>query len=133
VDGVEGKEYDGVGGVVFSPDSQRVAYMARRGDKVLVVMDGVEGKEYDAIGVYPVFSPDSKRVAYEAKRGGKQLVAVDGVEGKEYDRFLEGSRLVFDSPSQLHTLARRGNEILRVEIEIVMPATKPSGVPRPHP
>lgn len=49
VDGVEGKEYDGIGewSALSSPDSKRVAYGARRGKKWLVVVDGVEGKEYD--------------------------------------------------------------------------------------
>ena len=141
VDGVEGKEYDGIGvGNVFSPDSKRVAYAAQRGDKwwvILgkwwVVVDGVAGKEYDGIEAGSlVFSPDSKRVAYAPRRGGKRSVAVDGVEGKEYDGFLKGSRLVFDGPSQLHTLALRGGEILRVEVEVVTPAAKPSGSGRPH-
>jgi hypothetical protein len=55
------------------------------------------------------------------------------VEGKEYDGFMKGSRLVFDSPSQFHTLAQRGDEFLRVEIEIVTPVAEPSGAPRSHP
>jgi hypothetical protein len=55
------------------------------------------------------------------------LIVVDGVEGKEYDGYLKGTRPVFDSPSQLHTLALRGGEFLRVEVEIVMPGTQPSG------
>ncbi len=133
VDGVEGKEHDGIvaGSPVFSADSKRVAYAARRVAKQLVVVDGVEGKEYDGAANL-VFSPDSKRVAYEAKRGDRWLAVVDGVEGKEYDGFLKGSGLVFDSPSQLHTLALRGDEFLRVEVKIVMPATKPSGRARPH-
>jgi hypothetical protein len=130
-----GKIHPGVlpSGLAISPDSKHVAYGAGRGDKLLVVVDGVEGKEYDGIVARsPVFSPDSKRVAYGAQRGGKQLVVVDGVEGKEYDAFLKGSRLVFDGPSQFHTLALSGNEFSRVEVEIVMPAAEPSGAPRPH-
>jgi len=132
VDGVEGKEYDSIlkGTLVFSADSKRVAYVAERYDKDLVVVDGVEGKEYD-LARAPVFSPDSKRVVYEATRGGKWLVVVDGVEGKEYDGFLKGREPVFDSPSQLHALALRGGEFLRVEVEIVMPSAEPSGAPRP--
>jgi hypothetical protein len=135
VDGVEGKEYGGfeVGTLVFSPDSQRVAYAAGRRWMWRVVVDGVEGKEYDGIAEGTlVFSPDGKRVAYQAQRGGKWLVVVDGVEGKEFDGFLKGSRLVFDNPTQFHTLALRGDEFLRVEVEIVMPAAEPSGAPRPH-
>ena len=71
-------------------------------------------------------------MAYGAGRGGKQLVVVDGVEGKEYDGLLKGSRSVFDGPSQIHTLAIRGGEFLRVELEIVTPAAEPSGESRPH-
>jgi hypothetical protein len=77
-------------------------------------------------------SPDSKHVGYWAQRGNKWVVVVDGAEGKEYDGFLRNSKLVLDSPSQLHTLALRGDEFLRVEAEIVMPGTKPSGAPAPH-
>jgi hypothetical protein len=48
VDGVEGKEYDGIGGPpLFSPSSSRVAYWAWRGNKTFVVVDRVEGKKYD--------------------------------------------------------------------------------------
>ena len=85
VDGVEGKEYDGIGKgtLVFSPDSKRVAYEAQRGGKWLVVVDGVEGKEYDGIveGTL-VFSPDSKRVAYVSK-AWRQAVGRSGWRGRE--------------------------------------------------
>ncbi|MCX7778531.1 MAG: hypothetical protein N2381_10850, partial [Armatimonadetes bacterium] len=120
VDGVEGKEYDGIvkGTLIFSPDSKRFAYGARRGGKEFVVVDGDEGKEYDGIGTL-IFSPDSKRFAYVAVRGEKQFVVVDGVEGEEYDCFLRGSELVFDSPNRLHSLAIQGNEIFLVKVEIV--------------
>src|SRR5664280_271730 len=94
VDGVEGREYDGIdaGTPVFSPDSKRAAYGAGRGDKWLVVVDGMEGKEYDGIMAgTPVFSPDSKRVAYGAGRGDKWLIVADGVEGKEYDGIMAGT------------------------------------------
>jgi hypothetical protein len=63
-------------------------------------------------------SPDSKHLAYGARRGEKLFVVVDGKEGKEYDFFLCGSKFVFDSPKSFHTLAFRGIEIFRVEVEI---------------
>jgi hypothetical protein len=78
-------------------------------------------------------SLDGKRVAYVAMSGANWLAVVDGAEGNEYDGFLKGSRLVFDSPSQLHTLAFRGDKFLRVEVKIIMPGTQPSGTPRPRP
>jgi len=63
-------------------------------------------------------SPDGKHFAYMARRGGKWFVVIDGEEGKEYDGFLLGSKLVFDSPKSFHTLAIRGIEIFRVEVQI---------------
>jgi hypothetical protein len=69
---------------MFSPDSKRLAYLARREQKWLAVVDGAEGGEYDLAGV-PLFSPDSKRFAYIAGREKKFLVIVDGVDGKKYD------------------------------------------------
>ena len=105
---------------------------ARLGRKWSVVVDGVAGNEYDAIRVpIPTFSPDSKVVAYGALRAGKWVIVAGGVEGKEYDGFLKDSRLVFDSATELHTLAGRAGEFFRVEVVIGMPATKGSGEPQP--
>jgi hypothetical protein len=75
-----------------SPDSKRVAYVAKAGDKQVVVVDGEEGKQYDSIleGT-PIFSLDSKRVVYGAQIGDKWLVVVDREEGKQYDGILEGT------------------------------------------
>jgi hypothetical protein len=82
VDGVGGKEYDGVGNLVFSADSKRVAYQARRGGKQLVIVDGVEGKEYDVIGTRTlVFSSDSKRVAWST--AWRQVVGDSGWGGRQ--------------------------------------------------
>jgi len=117
----EGRGYDGILAgrePIFSPDSKRVAYAAKQGRKFVVVADGLAGAGYDAVGPL-VFSPDSRRLAYVAERDGKGLVVVDGLESDEYDDFLPGSRLVFDGPNSLHTLAHRDGEILRVEIQIV--------------
>lgn len=46
--------------LLFSPSSQRMAYVAGRGDKQLVVADGQEGKEYDSFpGEFVFDSPKS--------------------------------------------------------------------------
>lgn len=50
VDGKHRRQYDGIGTISFSPDSTRVGYGARLGNKWLVVVDETEGKQYDAIG-----------------------------------------------------------------------------------
>ncbi len=114
-----GPEYDGLAGLLFSPDGWRVAYRARREDRWLVIVDGVEGQEYDGISDgAPVFSPDGNHVAFLAEREGRWLAVVDGVERKEYDGYVLGSKLVFDDSQSLHTLAVCSNEFLRVEITI---------------
>ena len=49
VDGKEGQKYDSVGDdhrIMFSQDSQRVAYFARTGSKWFMVVDGKAGKGY---------------------------------------------------------------------------------------
>jgi Tol biopolymer transport system component len=76
----------------FSPDSQRLAYVARHGRKLLVVVDGQEGSEHDGIADQClVFSPNSQRVAYMAfSFANKWQMIVDGVEGKKYDCMGEG-------------------------------------------
>jgi hypothetical protein len=71
VDGQEGAEYDGIleGGLLFSPDGQRVAYRAQKGEKWLVVVDGQAGAEYDVIGKGSlVFGPEGD-LEYLAVRG----------------------------------------------------------------
>jgi len=41
-----------------------------------------------------------------------------GHECREYNGFLRGAYFVFDSPTSFHTLAPRGDEIFRVDVEI---------------
>ena len=105
--------------IIFSPDSRRVAYVAKRGQKFLVVVDNKAQAEFDDISVgAPIFSPDSRRVAYEAKRGGKWYVVVDGAEGKPFDMVTA----VRFSPTSRHILfeAKRGDKwyIVRDNVEI---------------
>ncbi|MDQ3133219.1 MAG: hypothetical protein M3Q76_00230, partial [Acidobacteriota bacterium] len=97
VDGVAGKTYTGIpryplteagikSQIVFSLDGRRVAYVAQRGAKFLVVVDAKEGPEFDNIRVgAPSFSPDGRRVAYTAERGDSEFAIVDGVESKLFD------------------------------------------------
>jgi hypothetical protein len=95
LDGVEGKWYHLIGEkiimgppiqrLVFSPDSQHFAYVARDAEGFFVVQDGVEGKKYPSGVLTPVFSPDSKRMAYGgSETEGTWCVVLDGVEGTKY-------------------------------------------------
>jgi hypothetical protein len=121
VDGRESKAYDHIkqGTPVFSPDSQRVAFVAERNFKLLTVTDGVEGKEFfEGAGIS--FTPDSRHLAYKAKLGTRFVLLVDGVESKEkYDGFLGGAGLVFDSPKCIREVGFRGHGVYRIEARIV--------------
>jgi Tol biopolymer transport system component len=71
LDGTPGREYHKIGPPLFSPDSKRLAYVARNkySETCCVVIDGNEHRSlYFAIGP-PLFSPDSKRLAYSGKMG----------------------------------------------------------------
>lgn len=112
VDGEAGAIYDGIGlstprglnpssasglrdyhlgglsqGVLFSPDSRRLAYLAhKRLVKRMVVLDGKsEEVEMDFMVGGMVFSSDSKRLAYGGRRGDKFFLVVDGKRGVDYD------------------------------------------------
>lgn len=135
VDGAESEVYepDGERGEVgwsrdgrlaFSKEGGRVAYVGRKGGKEFVLTDGAAGASYDVVANLG-FTPDGRHVVYTARRGGKSLIVVDGVESREYDSFLtagqyerEGS-LNVEGAASLSILARRGPELLRVEIELV--------------
>lgn len=72
VDGKEEKQYNGVLALIFSPDSQRVAYMAELGDKQFVVVDGKEAREYDnliVIGGGRIIFDSSDTLHYLAQEG----------------------------------------------------------------
>jgi outer membrane lipoprotein-sorting protein len=97
-----------IGQPVSSPDSRRVAYVAKDGAKRRVIADGKEEKAYDFIDVTSLaFSPDSHRVAYVASAGGKQIVVVDGKDGKPYD---EARSFIFSPDSRRVAYAAKVGE-----------------------
>jgi hypothetical protein len=59
-----------------------------------------------------------------AQVGNKWLMVADGNEGKQYDGIVEGSNIVFDSPDNLHYLAKEGNKIYLVEMAIKSGSSK---------
>ncbi len=134
MDEPQGKgQCDRIYGLVFSPDSKRLAYAAIRDGRHFAVVDGIEQEKYDGIGM-PAFSPDSKHIVYSAKHEAKWLLVVDGVEGAEYDNLLENvsfgtldwmirfpRTVIFDpeNPAKFYVPMVRDQNILRLEVEIV--------------
>lgn len=98
--------------LMFSPDSERLAYVAQRGNKQMVVVDHKPGPEYDQVGTIPrngfeelgagpLFSPNSRRWAYLAVKSyesaspqthwiRKMVAVIDGEEGPEYRKITRG-------------------------------------------
>jgi len=134
VDGKESPAYDDTSKqtLVFSPDSQHVAYGAKRSGKCFVVVDGVEEKAtYDAIVNWSVrFSPDSRRLAYAALRNNQWLIIADHREGRPYDG-LDGRGILFSPDSkQLVYTALKGSKVVLVvdgvekaEFDFIAPAS----------
>lgn len=85
--------------VLFNDNGTGVAYIARVGERVRVVLNGRPGKLYDEIESYTLtVSPDGQRVAYGARLGDKWYPVVDGVEKGP---FVIRGRLSF-SPDSRH-------------------------------
>jgi len=130
------KEYGidlGLSNPIFSPDSKRVAYEALVHHRDCVFVDGKEVMALSDVFGPLLFSPDSQHIAWvntmmviEQDEKGKELrsrheyfVVMDGKEGKQYDGFLEGVRIIFDSPHTFHYLAiKESNNIYLVEEKI---------------
>jgi len=99
INGERGKSYDLVdvedfpfSGPVFSPDSQKIAYVAGEIEKEwkfkkFIVINDKEGPSYDWDDriLFLTFSPDSQKIAYVVERGKKMFVVINEKEGEAYD------------------------------------------------
>ena len=116
------KIFDRVGGgtLVFSPNSRRLGYIARVGNKTVAVVGGKRGKSYDRAG-YLNFSPDSRHYVYAATEGDRVFTVVDAAESAHrYDAIwqVRGERVIFDTPAKFHYLAVKKGNIYLVEEEV---------------
>jgi hypothetical protein len=67
--------YTSIGSWIISPDGKRLAVIANRKDKMMIVCDGVEGPAYEYISYRTAFSHDSRHFAYVGVNG-KESAAV---------------------------------------------------------
>lgn len=95
----DSKGYDHTAAMSFSPNSERVAFVAVSGKEWFAVVDGTENPAGGAIGQPGVvFSPDSHRVAYWAGKNGWLHAVVDGrLEAASDPRMAETLRFSADS------------------------------------
>ncbi len=99
--GKEGKQYDFIDGLSFSPDGKYLAYAAynRKTNKWVVVINEQEGKAYDYIYSKSVWDEDASVIA-----GGSPV--------------FRSQSLRFDTAGQLRYLAVNSKKILLVEENI---------------
>jgi hypothetical protein len=115
-DGNNGNEYSEIGDLVFSLDSRRSVYCAKKGGSFVAVIDGKEGQEYDRVD-WAAISHDSRHVAYNARLFDKDTVVVDGVRGDVHGRLIDigGGELKWDDSDRIVYLGQEGSQIFLVE------------------
>jgi hypothetical protein len=113
-----------VSSVAFSPDGSSWAYTATIREELMfrhvVVRDGRQIHVSSTSGEPRLtFGPDSRRLAYTVAHGyASWALAIDGEEAPNtYDVLPFEARLVFDSPSELHTIAVRNGQVLLVTLQ----------------
>jgi hypothetical protein len=70
--------------LIFSPDGNQFAYIARDSDKWIAVLNGYPSSAYDQI-LYPVFSPDSSNFYYTYKKDNKWALYQNATTTQFYD------------------------------------------------
>jgi WD40 repeat protein len=90
-----------LGETIFSADGWRVAFVAKKEGKAVVVLDSKMSRHYEDAGNL-VFSPDGKDLAFIARKAGKQCVVVNGKEGKMYEGlgkpfFAPDGRIIYEA------------------------------------
>jgi len=74
-DGTKKIYYDEASDLAYNNDGSLHAFIARKANKIFVVVNGKEGPAFDQV-VAPVFSPDGRKVVYRARKGDKRFIVV---------------------------------------------------------
>jgi DNA-binding beta-propeller fold protein YncE len=101
----------------YTPDG-RLVYIAKKGDKAVVVVDGKEQQAYDKIGqAIPIFSEDGRSIAYSARNmGSPEVVILNGKAGPGFD-YIPPMSLVFSHDGRLAYGARYDNQMWSVVVD----------------
>jgi len=82
-DGEEIGQYEEINSLLFSPDSEHLAFSVAKDNKGVIVYDKTELGAYDEVSS-PVFSFDSNRLAYVYRNGNELFLVLDGQQSKAY-------------------------------------------------
>jgi Tol biopolymer transport system component len=103
VNGVEGKIYELIESIVFSPDSKKIAYSGQPtwNQSSRVIVNGIEGKLYNYTW-REIFSPDSQHFAYVADKRNptRSCAVIDGKEDVEYEGNSPTGDIIFSADSK---------------------------------
>lgn len=115
LDGLQGTLYPKIvtRSLMFSPDSQHVAFVVEIGRKQRWVIDGAQQPLYDAVGRLE-FSPDSARWGYCAQTGDNFTAVIDGKPSPTYAR-AGGLAFSPNSKRVAHAAGRGGKFFLVVD------------------
>jgi beta-lactamase regulating signal transducer with metallopeptidase domain len=119
---------------IYSPDSARLAYVARRGTNSVVILDGRPVQTVNGLIYHLTFSPDSNHILYEVWERGENkapYVSIDGIPGPPYyclwpaavtrpvginTPVIPASPLYFDAPDRCHYYVLKNNLLQRNEV-----------------
>jgi len=125
----EDRDYDSIDphSLSFNSDGRHLAYQARRGEKVFVVLDGKEGPPFEKIDG-PIFSPKGSHYGYVAWGKDHARVIVDSEKGPEF--FWAGDLVFSPNGKRFAYLVREGgrmtvilNQTQRFSFDVVMEGT----------
>ncbi len=114
VNGVsQGRTFDEVRSLTFSPDSQHVAFAARTDKRWMVVEDGTERPGTYADVGFPLYSHDGRRMAFGAKPLKKWVLVVDDQpQPAEFDTI--GAQTFSPDGQRVAYVGRRGTKFIVV-------------------
>lgn len=110
----KGPKYDGFGrgSLTLGAAGQRMAYVAVRDGKAVVVVDGKESGPYEGVlAGTPVFNVTGESVAYAALEDGVWRVYVDGVGQRAHESIVEYSLRFTPDGSLPLALVGRGDRL----------------------
>lgn len=90
--GVDGRMYEGIDGITYSPFRDSLAYRAYTGEKYIIVKDGIEINKYDTVSE-PRYSMNGELFGFIAEINGEQILVENGVEMYGYTKiwWLKGT------------------------------------------